>query len=106
VIRAVLVCLAMTGCATNSSGIDSASITCPPDSTLTYENFGQPLIADQCLSCHTTKERPALTSQEAIQSNRQAILSNAVTSTKMPKGSSMQLDERDMLGEWLACGAP
>jgi uncharacterized membrane protein len=100
------VCLVIAGCASNSSGTDSASITCPPDSTLTYENFGKVLIADQCLSCHTTKERPALTTQGAIQSNRQVILKSAVTSTNMPKGSAMQLAEREMLGEWLACGAP
>lgn len=104
--RAVLVCLAIAGCATNSSGVDPASITCPPDSTLTYENFGRVLVADQCLSCHTSKERPALTTQAAIQSSRQVIIGAAVTSTKMPKDSSMPLDEREMLGEWLACGAP
>jgi uncharacterized membrane protein len=105
--RAVLACLFLAGCASNpSSGIDAASITCPPDSTLTYENFGQILIADHCLSCHTSQEKPALTSQAAIQSNQQAIMDAAVTSTKMPKSSSMPLDERELLGEWLACGAP
>jgi hypothetical protein len=106
VLRAVLVCLAIAGCASDSSGIDPASIACPPDSTLTYENFGRVLIADQCLSCHTTKERPALTTQATIQSYRQSIMNTAVTSTKMPKDSSMLLAEREMLGEWLACGAP
>jgi uncharacterized membrane protein len=105
--RAVLVCLVLAACATNSSsGIDPASITCPPDSTLTYENFGQVLIADQCLSCHASKQSPTLTTQEAIQSNRQAILKVTVTGTKMPKDASMPLEERELLGEWLACGAP
>jgi uncharacterized membrane protein len=105
VLRAVLVCL-ITGCAASSSGIDSASITCPPDSTLSYENFGRVLIAEQCLSCHTNKERPPLTTQAAIQSYRQAVMENAVTTTSMPKGASMPLEERELLGEWLACGAP
>jgi uncharacterized membrane protein len=106
VFRAVLACLVIAGCTSNSSGVDSASITCPPDSTLTYENFGQVLVTEQCLSCHASKERPALTTKESIQSNRQLILRSAVTSTSMPKGSAMQLAEREMLGEWLACGAP
>jgi hypothetical protein len=106
VLRSALVCLVISGCAANSTGVDSASITCPPDSTLTYENFGQPLVVDHCLSCHATSQRPALATQPEIQSNRQAILKVAVETTQMPKGSAMGLDERQLLGEWLACGAP
>jgi uncharacterized membrane protein len=105
-LRAALVCLVISGCATNSTGVDTASITCPPDSTLTYENFGQPLVTDQCLSCHATAQKPALATQAEIQGNRQAILKVAVETTQMPKGSAMGLDERQLLGEWLACGAP
>ena len=107
VLRAVLACLVIAGCATDySSGIDPASVTCPPDSTLTYENFGEALITENCLSCHTSKERPTLTTQQAIQTNRQAILKESVTSTRMPEGTSMLLEERELLGEWIACGAP
>lgn len=105
-LRAVLACLALAGCASNASGIDPASITCPPDSTLTYENFGRVVLEEQCLSCHAAKERPTLTTPDAIRSNRQAILRSAVTSTSMPEDSSMPLEERELLGEWLACGAP
>lgn len=107
-IRAVLVCLVISGCASNggSTGTDTSAVTCPPDSTLTYENFGKVLIEDQCLSCHTSKEKPALTTQAAIQTNASKILRVTVTSSQMPKGSSMLADERQLLGEWLACGAP
>ena len=105
-IRAFLVCLAISGCASNSTGVDTAAVTCPPDSTLTYENFGKILIQDQCLSCHASKEKPSLSTQAQVQANAQAILRASVTGTQMPKGGSMLLDERQLLGEWLACGAP
>jgi uncharacterized membrane protein len=90
----------------NSSGITQAEVVCPTGSTLTYANFGQAFFADNCLSCHASKERPALASQEAIAANKAIIIREAVTSTSMPEGASMDIAERRMLGEWLACGAP
>jgi hypothetical protein len=106
-IRTVLLVVFITACATNpSSGITSSDVTCPPDSTLTYENFGSGFLADNCLSCHTVQQRPTLTTQAAVQANTTAIINAAVTSTKMPNNGSMAIEERQMLGEWLACGAP
>ena len=99
--------LFLAACATNApSGVTSADITCPPNSTLTYENFGQLVIADNCLSCHTSNAHPILDTQAAIQQNKSAILADAVTGTKMPKSNNMVLEDRQLLGEWLACGAP
>ncbi|HEU4730012.1 MAG TPA: cytochrome c [Kofleriaceae bacterium] len=106
-IRTLLFTVLVTACASSpSSGIAASEITCPPDSTLTYENFGSTLIADNCLACHAAKQRPTLATQAAVQANKAAIINVAVTGTKMPSNGSMSIDERQMLGEWLACGAP
>ncbi len=96
-----------TACTTSpSSGIAASEVVCPPDSTLTYESFGSVFLADNCLSCHTSRDRPALTSQGAVRANKSAIINAAVTSTKMPANSGLAVEERQLLGEWLACGAP
>lgn len=104
--RAVLLCVLIAGCSgASSTGIDVSTLTCPPDSTLTYENFGQPLFENRCLSCHDRK-RPILETVDQILANRDSILQEAVATTSMPQNEDMPLEERELLGEWLACGAP
>ena len=90
----------------SSSGITSSDITCPPDSTLTYESFGSAFLSDNCLSCHASKDRPLLTTRTAVVANSNNILNAAVMSTKMPANGSIAIEERQLLGEWIACGAP
>lgn len=105
--RLAALAFVLSACATSpASGITSSDITCPPDSTLTYENFGKLVIADNCMSCHASKARPVLDTQAAVQQNKQAILNAAVIGTRMPKSSNMVLEDRQLLGEWLSCGAP
>lgn len=105
--RAAACALIFAACATDAStGIDTSTLTCPPDSTLSYETYGKLTIEANCLSCHATKERPRLNTVEEIRANRSAILSAAVGSTRMPASSDMPLPDRELLGEWLVCGAP
>jgi len=105
--RLAIVVLVFSACATDSSsGITAESVVCPPDSTLTYETFGEVFISENCQSCHASKERPALGTQAAVQKNAKALINTAVTSTSMPRGTSMSIEDRELLGEWLACGAP
>ena len=106
-IRTVLSVSLVAGCASSpSTGIASADVTCPTDSTLTYDNFGSAFLADNCLSCHRAQQRPTLTTQPAVQANTAAIIRVAVTGAKMPSNGSLSTEERQLLGEWLACGAP
>ncbi len=107
-IRVAMMSCILAACAggDTSTGIDTSALSCPPESTLTYEDFGQPMMADNCLSCHAGKERPRLDSVEQIRANTNAIMLEAVETTNMPDSSSMVLEERQLLGEWLACGAP
>lgn len=94
---------ACTSSGGTSTGI--AELSCPPDSTLTYANFGQAMIDSQCMSCHDTKS-PKLGTQAQIQSRAKQILDAAVYTDAMPEDGAMSLEERQLLGEWLACGAP
>jgi uncharacterized membrane protein len=107
-VRAIFACnLIFAACATDlSTGIDTSTLTCPTDSTLSYETYGKVAIEQHCLSCHATKEKPRLNTLEEIRANRSAILGAAVGSTRMPAGNDMPLPDRELLGEWLACGAP
>jgi hypothetical protein len=106
-IRLSLIAVFITACTGSaSSGIAASEVVCPPDSTLTYDSFGSVFLADNCLSCHTSKDRPVLTSKAFVQANKGAIIDVAVTSTTMPANSGLAVEERQLLGEWLACGAP
>ena len=92
---------------TSASSTGIPPVECPPGgSTLTYENFGRELIDTGCLECHTTKERPHLTTQADVQRYAASILDEAVYTDAMPEGRDMALATREQLGEWLACGAP
>lgn len=109
VIRTFATSLLFAACgggAATSTGIDVSALECPPDSTLTYESYGQLVMEEHCLSCHADKESPRLGTVELIRANKSAILREAVGTDSMPEDSVMTLEERRTLGEWLACGAP
>jgi uncharacterized membrane protein len=89
-----------------STGIDINTLECPPNSTLTYTNFGQQVIQDRCLMCHAGQSDPMLTSLDSVVANKQDILETTVGTREMPEDKNIPLEERRMIGEWLACGAP
>jgi hypothetical protein len=100
----ILALAACTGAA--STGLTTQDVACPPDSTLSYESFGRAVIADNCLECHASDERPTLNDLASVQVNRAQILQAAVFTDEMPEDSDMELADRQLLGEWLSCGAP
>jgi uncharacterized membrane protein len=105
-IRAVLFTFVIACASDSPTGISSADLSCPSDSTLSYTNFGAAFLSDHCLSCHASKQAPSLASQAAVQANKAAVINAAVTSAAMPKDGSLSTEERQLLGEWLTCGAP
>lgn len=103
--RLVVLCFVLGACnSAESTGIPPVS--CPTGSTLTYANFGSAFMTDHCLECHATRESPKLTTEVQIVANRSRILQQAVYTNAMPDDADMSIAEREMLGEWLACGAP
>lgn len=90
---------------------------CPDDSTLTWESFGGPFVLSYCSTCHGSG-LPADMRQNApvgldfehveqVRMHADRIWARAAdqNATMPPAGAPAQ-DDRSLLGEWLACGAP
>lgn len=90
---------------------------CPEDSIVTFEDFGGPFMMTWCNGCHSSGlpegERQGGTmgvdfdTIELIraQADRIWIRSGDQNVTMPPVGGPDAFD-RELLGEWLACGAP
>lgn len=90
---------------------------CPDGSYLTWENFGEPFLLDWCTGCHAsglTAERRAMAPVEvnldeldSVRANMDRIWHRAADqNATMPPAGGPGEAERELLGEWLACGAP
>jgi hypothetical protein len=107
-----LAALFAAGCGEEGPG-DASGSTCPSESSLTYENFGQAFMQTNCLVCHgkTGPESPKFDTVEQIRTSAGDIDKAAAAgpngvNTFMPEDGSVAEAERRKLGEWLACGAP
>jgi len=90
---------------------------CPDDSFVTYESFGGPFLLTYCTGCHHSR-LPADQRQgapidvnfddlEDIRAWADRIwIRGADDNDSMPPVGPAGPDERALLGEWLACGAP
>ncbi len=97
---------AMSAGCTGAEATGLEPVACPTDNTLTYANFGEQWVADNCLECHDGDESPRLNTQAAIQQRTSQLLHEAVYTNAMPEDKDLSLDTRKQFGEWLACGAP
>ena len=91
--------------------------TCPPDSLVTWETFGQPFITTRCLGCHTENQSGSsrqgapdgvnFDRYEDVVAHAAAIA--AVTTgpaPTMPPADGVEPEDRALLAEWLACDTP
>ncbi|MCX4241218.1 hypothetical protein [Paraliomyxa miuraensis] len=90
---------------------------CPDDSFLTYENFGGPFILSYCTTCHASRLPADMRQGSPIEVDFDDIddirafddriwIRAADQNFTMPPVGPPPEDERALLGEWLACGAP
>jgi uncharacterized membrane protein len=90
---------------------------CPPSGTaLTYDSFGRDFLAAHCNSCHNAAESRRAGAPESyrfdtlddVRAHKDRIFVRAAASnTTMPPGpDDPSVGERELLAEWLACGAP
>src|SRR5262245_10926963 len=100
--------LVATACASEPMTIDE--YPCPPGGTeLTYESFGRQFLDVWCMRCHDEGPNGIyFRDREEVAARRARIFVNAAaTNTYMPPGPDGPVrEERDLLAEWLACGAP
>lgn len=121
--------LCLASCGGGSGGGDDEEPTsgaeCPPNSSLTYQTFGQAFMNTYCTGCHSS-EQPAsarrgapsdhnLDTIEGIRAvspghiDQTSAAGEARVNAAMPPANydpKPSEVERRKLGEWLACGMP
>lgn len=96
--------------------------TCPPGSTLTYNNFGKPFMERYCTRCHSSEltggarqgapsfhDFDSLFGVKAVSDHidETTAAGPAAINDGMPEGDPAPTEtERYQLGEWIACGMP
>jgi hypothetical protein len=94
-----------------------AGRACPPNSPLTYASFGEPFFTSWCTGCHSSqntgdarRNAPVGYDYDTLAGIRQWIpliyAYAADGNKKMPAVGGPSDADRQMLGDWLACGAP
>lgn len=113
------------GCCREQSSVfgPPTESVCPPaGTTLTYTNFGQPFMEMYCTRCHASDKMgdarmgapsfhdfDTLFGIKAVSNHVDETTAAGPTATNegMPPGNPKpSLAERQMLGEWIACGMP
>lgn len=100
---------------THAPTLDEAE--CPPGGTdLTYASFGEPFLGGWCQTCHasTATDRHGapvhitFDTLDEVRARADRIYVRAAdVNTSMPPGpDDPPEEERALLAEWLACGAP
>lgn len=95
---------------------------CPTGSSLTYDNFGREFMESYCTRCHSTEltgeDRQGATSFHdfdtlfgikavSIHVDFTTASGPAATNDSMPpNGPTPTFEEREQLGEWIACDMP
>jgi hypothetical protein len=116
--RLVLVALLGVACGGGADPTPTGA-TCPPGSTLTYQNFAQPFMEAYCTRCHSSElhgedrngaplfhdfdtEIGILNVHEHV--DEQAAGGPNAINKLMPEDGAKPTDaERLQLGEWIAC---
>jgi len=106
---AVLAMLAAAGCGRDTDPSCDRSF-------LRYDNFGSPFIVNWCRACHSAdapadmrQKAPAEVNFDNLSEIRRwsfAIQRSAGDGVSMPPAGGPSSEERQMLIEWLGCGAP
>lgn len=120
----LLTTLAVCSCADSThGGGEPTGETCPTGSTLTYGNFGKEFMSNYCIRCHSSslsgsarQGAPSDHNFDTLEGIRDtnvehidevaAASANQVNTMMPPSGPRPSLEERQQLGEWLACGTP
>jgi hypothetical protein len=106
---------ASVACSDDPTSTSSAAL-CENSSGVTYENFGGPFLLNWCTGCHASdlpegarQRAPVgvnLDSLDYVRAHSAQILERAVDRADMPPAGGPSARERELLAEWLRCGAP
>lgn|SRR5690349_15063716 len=108
----VLVVLALAGCGSTADPLDPACAQSP----LRYDNFGEAFFLDWCRGCHSAGVPGGMRQHAPIDVNfdtlaeirtwRTDITRVVGEPSTMPPAGGPSPAERDLVLEWLGCGAP
>jgi uncharacterized membrane protein len=90
---------------------------CPPGSAATWQSFGQAFLLDHCVGCHSSQlpeGQRALapvgvdfdTHELAMGWLDRIYARSADGNLTMPPVDAVSAEDRERLGDWLACGMP
>jgi uncharacterized membrane protein len=102
---------------------ESTGASCPSNSTLTYEGWASGFFESYCTGCHSTtrtsqterRGAPIGANWDDLDAIREFAADIDAVAASGPKATNRIMppsapapsdEERRMLGEWLACGAP
>lgn len=127
-VRATLlaVALASAGCPAEDEPLvfgPPTGAVCPPTSTLTWESFGRGFMTTYCTGCHSSERTgsdrhgaPSFHDCDTVFGVRAISDHIDATAAAGPDAVNVgmpgddypepSLEQRQLLGEWLACGAP
>ncbi len=84
-------------------------------SPLTYQTFGEPFMTSWCRGCHSAELYPTmrqdapldvnLDTLDEVRSRKQKIFELTVEAEMMPPRGGPSDEERELLRDWLKCGA-
>ena len=112
----LLVAACGVGPATGDASQQVDPDTCAQTSYVTYASFGQPFLENWCRGCHSSQLPPAMRQMAPANVNFDSlddvhtwshdILTRAGGSAAtMPPAGGPSEDERQLLVDWLGCGA-
>ena len=112
----VAIFVLVAGCGNDTEILPPHDDTCET-SILTYENFGEPFMLDWCRGCHAEglpadmrQGAPSALNFDDLSTIRELAPVISINATgaapMMPPAAGPSPEERLLLAEWLACGAP
>lgn len=106
----------IAACSSSDDGGEPTNTSDECSTALSYESFAGPFFLDWCTGCHSSalaegsrQEAPLdvnFDTLDDIRAFEARILARVVNEHDMPPAGGPSEDERKMLADWFACGAP
>jgi uncharacterized membrane protein len=108
----LLLLLPLLACGDKDDGDDTAAGLCADAPVVTWDNFGEGFLTENCQSCHSadTADRHGApedvnfdTEEEALDQADRILARAATASPTMPPAGGTQEEDRTLLTLWLTC---